>query len=105
MHQLRARRAGNRILIDFHLILPRDLLLDESHREVKELEKILSDHFAGRADILIHADPCTEPECPICGYDPCIHRRAGTKMQRLWRKDVITHGPYEGHKPTDREKP
>ncbi len=105
VHQLRARRAGNRILIDFHLILPRDLLLDESHREVKELEKILSDHFGGRADILIHADPCTEPECPICGYDPCIHRRAGTKMQRLWRKDVITHGPYEGHKPTDREKP
>jgi cation diffusion facilitator family transporter len=96
VHQLRARRAGSRVLIDFHLILPRDLVLEESHREVKELEKILNDHFTGRADILIHADPCTEPECPICGYDPCLHRATGARMQRLWRKEVITDGP--GHK-------
>jgi len=93
LHQLRARRAGSRVLIDFHLILPRDLLLEESHREIKELERILSGHFAGQADILIHADPCEEPECPICGYDPCEHRRADTTMQRLWRHEVITHGP------------
>ena len=26
IHQLRARRAGTRVFIDFHLILPRDLL-------------------------------------------------------------------------------
>ena len=90
IHQLRARRAGSRVLIDFHLILPRDLSLEESHREVKELEKILSHHFAGQADILIHADPCAEPECPICGLESCDHRRAGTRMQRLWRADTLT---------------
>ncbi len=98
IHQLRARRSGSRVLIDFHLILPRDLLLEESHREVKDLEHILNGHFEGQADILIHADPCTEPECPICGYDPCLHRRSGTKMQRLWRKDIITDGPGGNHK-------
>ena len=96
VHQLRARRSGSRVLIDFHLILPRDLLLDEGHQEVKELEQILNKHFQGRADILIHADPCTEPECPICGYDPCLHRRANTKMQRLWRTDTLTcDGPHK----------
>jgi cation diffusion facilitator family transporter len=93
LHQLRARRAGSRVLIDFHLILPRDLLLEESHREIKDLEIILNRHFAGQADILIHADPCEEPQCPICGYDPCEHRRADTTMQRLWRHEVITDGP------------
>ncbi len=90
IHQLRARRAGTRVFIDFHLILPRDLSLDASHDEVKKLEKILNDYFADQADILIHADPCMEPECPICGLESCDHRRAGLRMQRLWRADTLT---------------
>ena len=96
IHQLRARRAGTRVFIDFHLILPRDLFLEASHAEVKQLEKILNDYFEGQADILIHADPCMDPECPICGHDPCDHRRAGTSMQRLWRTDTLTcDGPHK----------
>ncbi|HZK14708.1 MAG TPA: cation transporter dimerization domain-containing protein, partial [Desulfobaccales bacterium] len=96
IHQLRARRAGTRVFIDFHLILPRDLLLEASHAEIKELEKILNEYFQGQADILIHADPCMDPECPICGHTPCDHRRAGTSMQRLWRTDTLTcDGPHK----------
>jgi cation diffusion facilitator family transporter len=95
IHQLRARRSGSHIFMDFHLILPRDLSLDASHDEVKLLEKILNDYFGGQADILIHADPCMEPECPICGHDPCEHRTANTKMQPLWRRDTLTcEGPH-----------
>jgi cation diffusion facilitator family transporter len=90
IHQLRARRAGPRVFIDFHLILPRDLSLDASHDEVKKLENILNDYFADQADILIHADPCMEPECPVCGLESCDHRRAGLMMQRLWRADTLT---------------
>jgi len=96
IHQLRARRAGAHLFMDFHLILPRDLSLEESHQEVKKLEKILNDYFAGQADILIHADPCMEPECPICGHEPCIHRQAAAAMQRLWRTDTLTcNGPHK----------
>lgn len=95
IHQLRARRAGTHVFMDFHLILPRDLSLEASHAEVKQLEKILSDYFEGQADILIHADPCMDPECPICGHDPCEHRREGARMQRLWRTDTLTcKGPH-----------
>ena len=96
IHQLRARRAGAHVFMDFHLILPRDLSLEESHEEVIKLEKILNDYFAGQADILIHADPCMEPVCPICGHEPCVHRRAATTMQRLWRSDTLTcNGPHK----------
>ena len=90
IHQLRARRSGTHVFMDFHLILPRDLSLEASHDEVKKLEKILNDYFQGQADILIHADPCMDQECPICGYDPCEHRTVGTKMQPLWRSDTLT---------------
>ncbi|MEJ2672146.1 MAG: cation diffusion facilitator family transporter [Deltaproteobacteria bacterium] len=96
IHQLRARRSGARVFMDFHLILPRDLHLEASHDEVKKLEKILIDHFEGQADILIHADPCMDPECPICGHEPCGYRREETKMQTLWRSDTLTcDGPHK----------
>lgn len=90
VHQLRARRSGHRVFMDFHLILPRDLSLEASHDEVKKLEKILSDHFEGEADILIHADPCTDPECPICGHEPCDERMAEHTMHRLWVRETLT---------------
>ncbi|MFA4902850.1 MAG: cation diffusion facilitator family transporter [Desulfobaccales bacterium] len=90
IHQLRARRSGTHVFMDFHLILPRDLSLEVSHDEVKKLENILDDYFRGQADILIHADPCMEPECPICGHDLCEHRREDTRMQLLWRRDTLT---------------
>ncbi|MFZ5447448.1 MAG: cation diffusion facilitator family transporter [Thermodesulfobacteriota bacterium] len=96
IHQLRARRSGSHVFMDFHLILPRDLSLEASHVEVKLLEKILSDYFEGQADILIHADPCMEPECPICGHEPCEHRQEGTKLQFLWQRDTLTcEGPHK----------
>ena len=99
IHQLRARRSGYYVFMDFHLILPLDLSLEASHDEVKKLENILSDHFEGRADILIHADPCTVPECPICGYAPCEHRQEAQKMQRLWTRENLTCSDPPGERP------
>jgi cation diffusion facilitator family transporter len=107
IHRLRARRAGNRILLDFHLILPRDFTLSESHREVKELEKIFAAHFGGRADTLIHVDPCAEPECPVCGHEPCRLRQEQARQQSLWQQEVLTADrpkPQPPPAPGDEEK-
>lgn len=90
IHRLRARRSGTRILLDFHLILPRDISLSEGHQEVKELEQIFARHFQGQADVLVHLDPCEDSECPVCGYDPCRIRQSDPRQQRLWRQDVLT---------------
>lgn len=97
VHKLRAWRSGKQVHVDFHLILPRDLPLEEGHRHVKELEKIFSDHFEGFAEVLIHLDPCTDPECPVCWFDPCDLRQAGTKQQQIWyRERLISETPREG---------
>jgi cation diffusion facilitator family transporter len=102
IHQLRARRAGAHVFIDFHIILPRDLSLEASHAEVKILEKVLIDYFEGQAEILIHADPCMEPECPICGHEPCEHRLHDLRMQPLWRLDTLTcNGPHKNQDGSD----
>jgi cation diffusion facilitator family transporter len=71
IHQLRAWRSGNFVYIDFHLVLPRDYSLEEAHGEVKELERLIADHFGGAASVLIHTDPCTDTECPVCRRHLC----------------------------------
>ena len=90
IHKLRAWRSGDRVHLDFHLILPRDMTLDRGHHEVKELENILKDHFDIPADILIHLDPCAQGECPICGHSPCILRELPASHQRIWQYDEMT---------------
>jgi cation diffusion facilitator family transporter len=90
VHRLRARRAGDRVLLDFHLTLPRDLTLEEGHREVKELEQIFAEAFHGQADLLIHLDPCTQPVCPVCGHDPCSIRAQEARARSLWKRQTVT---------------
>jgi cation diffusion facilitator family transporter len=99
IHQLRARRAGERLYVDFHLILPQDYSLEQGHQEVKELEQIFNTHYRNLAEVHIHADPCNgDQECPICGYDPCKSRQAETDRQRVWERDIVVEG-REGEKP------
>jgi len=88
VHRLRTTRAGNHVQIDFHLILPRDLPLEDGHREVKSLERILSDHFTQHVDVLIHLDPCLD-ECPVCGNDPCSLRRENRVGKKPWKKNGL----------------
>jgi cation diffusion facilitator family transporter len=89
IHRLRAWRSGQRVHVDFHLIVPRDLPISEGHGEVKELEAILWEHFDGHVDVLIHLDPCDDPECPVCRHDPC-HLRNGTTVEvRRWHRQAV----------------
>ncbi len=95
-HRLRAWKSGQRVHVDFHLILPRDLPLDQGHGEVKELERIFSEHFGGLAEILIHLDPCEDPECPVCGNAPCDLRIEENSHTKLWHwRDLTSDAPRQ----------
>jgi cation diffusion facilitator family transporter len=90
IHRLRAWRSGNRLFLDFHLILPRDLSLDVAHTEVMVLRRILETQLEGVVEAMIHAEPCIEPECSICELDPCRLRHRPYKQQSLWNRDRFT---------------
>jgi hypothetical protein len=67
--------------------------LEESHREGKELEQIIKEHFAGAASVLIHLDPCTDPDCPVCSRYLCGFRGEDLKNQIPWTwKRLISAG-------------
>jgi cation diffusion facilitator family transporter len=94
VHRLRAWRSGQRVHVDFHLILPRDLPLEQGHLEVKELERVFGGHFNGQAEILVHLDPCATPECPVCSNDPCDLRQEKKKEANSWHlQHVVRDDP------------
>lgn len=84
IHRLRAWRSGNRLFLDFHLILPRELTLKDAHAEVMGLRHILETQLEGVVEAMIHAEPCADPECPICEMDPCRLRERPFKQRSLW---------------------
>ncbi|VBB43155.1 Cation diffusion facilitator family transporter (modular protein) [uncultured Desulfatiglans sp.] len=97
IHQLRAWRSGSLIHIDLHLILPRNLSLEEAHREAKDLEALLQGHFSGRASILIHMDPCIDEDCPVCVKHLCeLRSRAATGRPRWERERLVRNGASAG---------
>lgn len=90
IHQLRAWKSGDHLHVDLHLVLPRDLQMEEAHREAKILEHLIFDHYRGKASALIHTDPCIDQECPVCACQPCETRNATLEQQAEWTVESLT---------------
>lgn len=65
-HNLRTRRSGPEIFIEFHLVVPGDISVDQSHDLTDHLESDLITEYP-RATITIHVEPCTGGKCNRCG--------------------------------------
>jgi cation diffusion facilitator family transporter len=64
-HDLKTRRSGPEIFIEFHLVVPGAISVLQSHDLADHLESDLKTEFP-RANITIHAEPCNEG-CTRCG--------------------------------------
>ena len=89
IHKLRAWRAGHLIHIDLHLMLPRDFSMEQAHDEAKEVENLLMRHFDGRANALVHIDPCDAALCPICRRRSCRWRARDMGHQPPWDRQHL----------------
>ncbi|WP_160718208.1 cation diffusion facilitator family transporter [Isachenkonia alkalipeptolytica] len=56
-HKLRSRKAGGRIVLEFHIVLKGELSLKKSHDIADALEKELKDFFGEQAIVTIHIEP------------------------------------------------
>jgi len=70
VHQLRTRRCGSQRLIDVHIVLNKNMQLNEAHTICDQLEAVISVEL-GNCDVVIHIEPCDYHEgfgyCPIEG--------------------------------------
>lgn len=59
VHDLKTRKAGNRAFLEFHLVVPGSMTVEEAHRLCDELERALEESFPGLA-VTIHVEPESE---------------------------------------------
>jgi cation diffusion facilitator family transporter len=64
-HDLRTRRSGPEVFIEFHLVVPGEVSVTQSHDLADHLESDLNVEFP-RAHITIHIEPCNKG-CTRCG--------------------------------------
>jgi cation diffusion facilitator family transporter len=74
IHQLRTRYYGNKVHVDFHLVVPRSLGLLEAHIEAKEIEEKILSSLVEVEEVIVHVDPCEDPLCEWCMRDKCQDR-------------------------------
>jgi len=63
-HALRTRKAGSQRYIDLHLVMPKNISVEESHRMCDHLEADIEGRLA-RTDVIIHVEPCDD-QCDEC---------------------------------------
>jgi cation diffusion facilitator family transporter len=71
-HALRTRRAGNRSYIDLHLVMAKDISLEQAHQICDRIEVEIQSQLSD-ASVTIHAEPC-DNECEQCSAI-CSKRR------------------------------
>lgn len=89
IHELKAFRSGNFVNVSLHLILPREFTLEEAHREAEVVETVIRDYFKGRASVLVHPDPCADPDCPACRRHACELRTKMETGSSTWTAETL----------------
>jgi cation diffusion facilitator family transporter len=76
-HDLKTRRSGPEVFIDFHLVMPGETSVTQSHDLTDHLESDLRVEFP-RSSITIHVEPCNEG-CTRCGSFCTFYQKGGDK--------------------------
>lgn len=63
VHDVRTRRAGHRAFLEFHLVVPGRMSVEEAHALCDRLEKRLKERVAG-LEVVIHVEPEAERQGP-----------------------------------------
>lgn len=95
IHQLRAWQAGNLVHIDLHLVLPKDLSMEEAHAEAIAVEHLLINQFDGNAGVLVHMDPCDARLCSVCRRDTCQWRKSPNGPKKRWDRQYLVRSLKE----------
>ena len=79
-HEVRSRRAGSQRFVDLHLVMPRNISVEEAHSLCDHLEQDIKGKLPD-ASVVIHVEPCDNgSECPRCRVVDC-QLRDGTAAE------------------------
>jgi cation diffusion facilitator family transporter len=84
VHQLRTWQSGDKHYIDFHLTVPYYWDIERAHDEQLRISDSLKNLLNGKAEVLIHLDPCRPSCCPFCEVKDCHVRKAPFAARQEW---------------------
>jgi divalent metal cation (Fe/Co/Zn/Cd) transporter len=56
-HQLRYRESGDITWIEFHLLFPKGIVIEDAHQTATEIETILKNSFNTTVNVATHLEP------------------------------------------------
>ncbi len=89
LHELRYWKSGDRLFIDFHLILPYYFTIEQTHKEEKAIDAKLQEVFIN-SQIKIHFDYCRSELCRFCSYADCTVREEKCSVIFNWDVKKLT---------------
>jgi cation diffusion facilitator family transporter len=64
-HKLRFRHTGRDHWVDFHIMIPKHLSIEQGHEYASAIEHEI-EVALGQANATAHVEPCEDPKCPNC---------------------------------------
>jgi cation diffusion facilitator family transporter len=71
-HKVRTRKAGSQRFVDLHLLLPKNMSLEDAHNMADHIEHDIADRL-NSISVTIHLEPC-DTECDQCNISDCSLR-------------------------------
>ncbi len=93
VHQLRSWRSGDKHYIDFHLTMPYYWDVETAHEEQLKVIESLKDLMEGKAEVLIHIDPCKPTCCKFCRMSDCNVREEEFRGWKPWTVEHAVNPP------------
>lgn len=69
-HKLRTRKAGSHRYVDLHLVMDKEVSLEQAHQMCDHLEKDIKSRLPNTS-VIIHCEPCDARRCGECGFQEC----------------------------------
>jgi len=91
LHNLRAIKYGAVLHLDCHLTVPWYFNVNEAHREVDALDRLIRENFPQTIEMFVHTDGCVPPgSCSVCPLTACPERRRRFEKRLEWTLENIT---------------
>lgn len=96
IHNLRVLKYGNTLHIDAHITMPWYENLEDTHKEVNNVEQLIKEKLQQEVELFVHTDPCVPDSCSICYIENCKHRKFPFERKIEWTLENLL--PNRKHK-------
>ncbi len=84
LHNLRILKYGSILHLDGHLTVPWYFNVNEAHKEVDAIDKLMKNNYGQTVELFIHTDGCLDFSCTVCSKIDCTVRKNSFVQKINW---------------------